>query len=81
MSFKIILDSCGEQTAEMKADPRFASAALTLEVAQEQIIDDETFDQAEFLRKVAASPECPKSSRRPKYTETFSWEMRIICMQ
>ena len=62
MSFKIILDSCGEQTAEMKADPRFASAALTLEVAQEQIIDDETFDQAEFLRKVAASPECPKSS-------------------
>lgn len=62
MSFKIILDSCGERTAEMKADPRFASAALTLEVSHEQIIDDETFNQAEFLRKVAASPECPKSS-------------------
>ena len=28
----------------------------------ESIIDDETFDQADFLKKVAASPECPKSA-------------------
>ena len=26
------------------------------------IIDDETFDQAGFLKLVASSPECPKSS-------------------
>ena len=26
------------------------------------IIDDETFDQADFLKRVAESPECPKSS-------------------
>lgn len=62
MSFKIILDSCGELTPEMKADERFASAALTLSVGGEDIVDDETFDQAEFLRKVAACPECPKSA-------------------
>lgn len=28
MSFKIILDSCGEMTPEMKKDERFESAAL-----------------------------------------------------
>ena len=62
MSFKIVLDSCGEMTEEMKRDPRFASAALVLEVGGESIVDDETFNQSEFLRKVAACPECPKSS-------------------
>ena len=62
MSFRVILDSCGEMTAEMKADDRFESAALTLTVGGEDIVDDETFNQAEFLRKVAACPECPKSA-------------------
>ena len=32
MKFKVIVDSCGELTPEMKQDERFASAALTLEV-------------------------------------------------
>ena len=62
MSFRVVLDSCGEMTAEMKADDRFESAALTLTVGGEDIVDDETFNQAEFLRKVAACPECPKSA-------------------
>ncbi len=62
MSFKIVLDSCGEMTKEMKQDSRFASAALVLEVGGESIVDDETFNQREFLRKVDACPECPKSS-------------------
>lgn len=62
MSFKIVLDSCGEMTKEMKQDSRFASAALVLEVSGESIVDDETFNQREFLRKVDACPECPKSS-------------------
>ena len=55
MKYKIIVDSCGELTPEMKQDERFASAALTL-------VDDDSFDQADFLRKVAAYPECPKSA-------------------
>ena len=40
----------------------FESISLTLMVGSEQIIDDETFDQAEFIDKVAACPECPKSA-------------------
>lgn len=62
MSFRIILDSCGEMTPEMKTDDRFESAALTLTVGGEDIVDDETFDQSSFLKKVADCPECPKSA-------------------
>ena len=32
MSYKIIIDSCGELTEKMKEDGHFASAALTLYV-------------------------------------------------
>lgn len=73
MSFKIILDSCGEMTQEMKKDERFESAALTLTVGEVDIVDDETFDQADFLKKVAACPECPKSAcpSPERYRESF----------
>ena len=54
MSYKIIIDSCGELLEEWKEDPRFESVALTLNVGGENIIDDATFDQASFLKKVAA---------------------------
>lgn len=62
MSYKIIVDSCGELPQNLKEDSRFESVPLTLTVEGEDIIDDETFDQASFLKKVAASPSCPKSS-------------------
>jgi len=62
MEYKIVLDSCGELPEELKKDQRFAHVPLTLQVGEEFIIDDESFDQAEFLRKVAACPECPKSA-------------------
>ena len=62
MSYQIIADSCCELTEEMKRDQGLLTASLTLEVGEEQIIDDETFDQKSFLAKVAACPECPKSA-------------------
>lgn len=62
MGFKIVIDSCGELTPEMKADERIISAPLTLEVGGESFVDDATFNQQVFLRKVAECPECPKSS-------------------
>ncbi|WP_050640918.1 MULTISPECIES: DegV family protein [Clostridia] len=62
MSYKVIVDSCGELTADMKKSGLFETASLSMEVGGVRIIDDETFDQADFLRRVAASPECPKSS-------------------
>lgn len=62
MSYKIVIDSCGELLEQWKQDERFASVPLTLTVGSENIIDDETFNQADFLKKVDACQECPKSA-------------------
>ena len=62
MSYKIAIDSCGELLNEWKDDERIESVPLTLMVGGESIIDDETFDQKDFLKKVSACPECPKSA-------------------
>ena len=42
MSYKVIVDSCGELTPEMKASGIFETASLTIEVGGHQIVDDET---------------------------------------
>ena len=60
--YKIIIDSCGELTEEMKQSGKFCNVALTLQIDEEDIIDDETFDQKSFLEKVAASENGPKSA-------------------
>ena len=62
MSYKIVVDSCCELPPEYQGDVRFERVPLGLEVGDYQILDDEHFDQAEFLEKVAAYPKCPKSS-------------------
>lgn len=62
MSYRVVIDSCGELTDEMKKDGHFVNVALTIQVDEHVIVDDETFDQADFLAKVAASPNCPKSA-------------------
>lgn len=62
MSYKVIVDSCGELTEQMKESGRFETAPLQLQVEDHIITDDDTFDQAAFLKLVAESPECPKSS-------------------
>ena len=62
MSFHIVADSCCELTADMKKRGNIEIAPLTLEVGGESILDDETFDQKYFLKRVADCPECPKSA-------------------
>ncbi|MCC8139653.1 MAG: DegV family protein [Lachnospiraceae bacterium] len=62
MDYRIVVDSCGEFTEEMKRDPHFIHTALHLEIDGEQFTDDESFDRQDFLRKMKASPNCPKSS-------------------
>lgn len=73
MNYKIVADSSCEFPKEYQGDPRFVNVPLGLEVDDELIVDDETFDQAEFLRKVAASPKCPKSfcPSPEKYMEAY----------
>lgn len=61
--YKIIVDSCGELTKDMKADrEHFANVALTLQVGRWEQADDETFDQKIFLKKMKDSKEPPHSA-------------------
>ncbi|MCF0133329.1 MAG: DegV family protein [Blautia sp.] len=78
--YKIAIDSCGEIFKEWNGNPSFESIPLTLNVGGEEIIDDETFDQASFLRKVAACPECPKSAcpSPNRYLEAFKCEAEHV---
>ena len=62
MSYRIIGDSCTDLPKALKEDTHFKLAPLTLIVDDFSIIDDETFDQKDFLRRVKASPNSPKSA-------------------
>lgn len=79
-SYKIIIDSCGELLDDWKGDSRYESVPLILTVGGEDIVDDETFEQKSFLAKVAACPECPKSScpSPEKYMQAFECEAEHV---
>ena len=80
MRYKIVIDSCGELLNEWKENEQFESVPLTLMVGAEQIIDDETFDQTSFLKKVADCPECPKSAcpSPERYMKAYDCEAEHI---
>ena len=62
MSYKIVVDSCCDLPEEYRKDPRFEIVPLGLEVGDYHIMDDDNFNQKEFLEKVATSDQCPKSA-------------------
>ena len=62
MRYKIIGDSCLDLTKEMRKDPCYSMLPLTLMVGERHFVDDETFDQKEFIKVVKEYPECPKSA-------------------
>lgn len=52
--YKIVIDSCGELSEDLKADGHFCTVPLLLDVDGYQITDDETFNQRDFLQRVKA---------------------------
>ncbi len=80
MSYKIVADSCCEFPDAWKGDSRYQNVPLELMVEDEVIVDDETFDQAQFLKKVAASPKCPKSAcpSPEKYMESYQTQAENV---
>lgn len=62
MTYKIIGDSCLDLTEELKMDPHFQMIPLTLMIEDITIIDDETFNQKEFIRLVKESADYPKTA-------------------
>ncbi len=62
MSYKIIVDSCCDLTASQLLQGPFLRVPLTISLAGEDIVDDETFDQTHLLLLMAESPEAPKTA-------------------
>ena len=62
MGYGIIVDSCCELPAELAEDGRIRIVPFGLQVGNWHVRDDETFDQAEFLKKVAAYDGVAKSA-------------------
>lgn len=62
MTYRIIGDSCTDLPMELKKNENIRLVPLSIQIEEETIIDDESFNQIDFLRKMAASKQCPKSS-------------------
>ena len=62
MSYKIIGDSCMDLPGELKKDSHFKVVPLSLTVDDYTVIDNETFNQSDFLRRVKESAHSPKSA-------------------
>ena len=77
MSYKIVIDSCGELLEQWKQDERFESVPLTLTVGSENIIDDETFDQADFLQQARNARS--QRARLRRATERHLTARQIMC--
>ena len=62
MSYRIIGDSCTDLPDALKEDSHFMLVPLTLIVDDVSIIDNKSFNQKDFIGKVKASPNSPKSA-------------------
>jgi len=62
MSFKIIVDSCCDLTAAQLLQGPFLRAPLTISIAGEDIVDDDTFDQAHLILLMRESDLPPKTA-------------------
>lgn len=62
MSYKIVVDSGCDLPDKLREDEHFVVVPLTLSVGGVDIIDDEKFDQKDFIKRVNEAKECPKSA-------------------
>ena len=61
-SYKIIIDSSGELPEEIKKDGHFTNVPLSIDLDGTTFVDDENFDQLDFLARVKRSLKGPKSA-------------------
>ena len=62
MNYKIVVDSGCDLPKKFRDDEHFTVVPLTLTVGGVDIIDDDTFDQKDFLKRVRECKECTKSA-------------------
>ena len=62
MSFKIVVDSCCDLTAQMLKDTCFVKVPLTIHSNGSTFVDDDTFDQADLLWSMKQSEQAPSTA-------------------
>ncbi|MDE6766595.1 MAG: DegV family protein, partial [Eubacterium sp.] len=62
MSYKIVVDSCCDLTAEMRGWENLQVVPLSLKIADYEIFDDENFDQDDFIARMKANSGKAKSA-------------------
>jgi DegV family protein with EDD domain len=62
MKYKILVDSCTDLPIQLKTDSHFKIIPLTLIIDDKIIVDNEDFNQNEFLNIMNKSPNSPKSA-------------------
>lgn len=62
MDYKILVDSCTDLPKQLKEDPHFKVIPLSLMVDDKIYVDNEEFNQKEFLKTMNDSPNSPKSA-------------------
>lgn len=62
MSFRIIADSCCDRTERMKNWNNITFVPLTLEIGDYRILDDENFDQEDFIKRAVEYDGVPKTA-------------------
>lgn len=80
MGYKIIVDSCCELPEDFRNSVNTQIIPLGIEVGEKSIVDDDTFDQKEFIRLLEESPKAP-SSHCPspeKYMEAMKGDAERI---
>ena len=80
MKFKIVADSCCDFDENGKKLDNIQIIPLTLHVGDTDIIDDETFDQLDFIKRVAGHPESPMSSCPSPGTYMEAYEGDYDCV-
>lgn len=62
MTYRLIGDSCTDLDESLKADENIKIVPLTLEIGNYQVLDDESFNQRDFINRMAASKIGAKSA-------------------
>ncbi len=62
MSYKIVVDSCTDLPDFLKGDKRIEVVSLVLQVGDYHTMDDENFDQADYIRRVAECETCARTA-------------------
>lgn len=80
MSYKIVVDSCGELTEQMKNAGKFETVSLGIQIGDYHVVDDEALDQADLLKRIAESSECAKTScpSPEAYMESYKGEAKRV---